>query len=409
MFWPPPISQRLLRRELHTKCIRHTDCPLDEASYFMMDQAGKSGAACGECRSRKIKCGRQLPECTNCQRASIKCKFPARNKRGSQTNRLWVIVASTKSLSLTGSRANDMAMFNGRLNTMENSLSHRMEALADLISQTVGKKDTSPAVQRARHQSSVVSSGPHTDTDSDFESAINTTAVSDGRSSRPISMVCNGISVERCYGPISTYSHLVHARESIQRLIAEAKEQTSGRSPSRPTSSPKAARSPPSTTLDSSDIEHIQQKYDSFVMPTFSQEVELAVDNQPLVLPPRDLLEASVELYLQVLTLNPPLFDKQTLRAAIAQQYSLPVEQLDESWVLCFNSIMLRSMGWKSKVVQDHRISMKGLEDRVLSLLLSNADRAIKNVEKFCGLRIVNVQALFLLGSNQSLYLADRH
>ena len=41
----------------------------------------KSSQACDECRNRKVRCNRQLPECSNCVKAKIRCGFSARAKR----------------------------------------------------------------------------------------------------------------------------------------------------------------------------------------------------------------------------------------------------------------------------------------------------------------------------------------
>ena len=41
----------------------------------------KSSQACDECRNRKVRCNRLLPECSNCTKAKIPCGFSARAKR----------------------------------------------------------------------------------------------------------------------------------------------------------------------------------------------------------------------------------------------------------------------------------------------------------------------------------------
>ena len=46
--------------------------------------------ACDQCRSRKIRCDRQSPECFNCRKAGVSCGFSNRGKRVNQTRQLCV-------------------------------------------------------------------------------------------------------------------------------------------------------------------------------------------------------------------------------------------------------------------------------------------------------------------------------
>ena len=54
------------------------------------EKATTSLAACLECRSRKVKCNRELPKCSNCKRSGGPCEFPDAEKKASQTKQLLV-------------------------------------------------------------------------------------------------------------------------------------------------------------------------------------------------------------------------------------------------------------------------------------------------------------------------------
>ena len=64
-----------------------------EATKSKAETAPKSDTAstapaCNQCRSRKIRCNRQLPNCSNCRKAGVQCDFSSRGKRINHTKQL---------------------------------------------------------------------------------------------------------------------------------------------------------------------------------------------------------------------------------------------------------------------------------------------------------------------------------
>ncbi len=51
-------------------------------------------AACLECRNRKVKCNREMPRCSNCQKSGGPCEFPDPERKSSQTKQLFVLPLS---------------------------------------------------------------------------------------------------------------------------------------------------------------------------------------------------------------------------------------------------------------------------------------------------------------------------
>lgn len=46
--------------------------------------------ACDECRVRKVKCNKEYPKCSNCQKSNLPCGFSNKGKRVNHTKRLYV-------------------------------------------------------------------------------------------------------------------------------------------------------------------------------------------------------------------------------------------------------------------------------------------------------------------------------
>ena len=276
-----------------------------------------------------------------------------------------------------------------------------MEVLTDLVSQSV----TDPRATRAR--SSKTSPENANDLDiSDLDDGPPSGLSSPGSSgSRPYSpsIIVNDGPVERFYGESSTYSHLVRSRRLVEKLLC------AGRNPrpnedSHRRDSIRSSPAPPNLVAgDPSIFAEVQRKHDSFSGTSKFKEYFEVGDGKPLELPPRQELEDSINLFLSENSLEPPLFHKQTLHNAVNEQYQIGRLEVDESWVLCFNNIILRSSAWKSRTIRVNSFATPSVNDDVHALLLTNANRALRQLERFCVLRMVNVQALCLLVGLYSL------
>lgn len=266
-----------------------------------------------------------------------------------------------------------------------------MEVLTDLVSQSV--KD--PRATRAR--SPETTNDVH-DSDLDDEPPCGPNSLdSSGTNPHSPSIIVNDGPVERFYGESSTYSHLVRSRNLVEKLLLAGRNRGPNEGSSRRDSIRGSPALPGLVTGDPSILTEVQRKYDSFSGTSkFKEHFEVG-DHKPLELPPRQELEDAIKLFLSDHSLEPPLFHQQTLNNAVDEQYQIGRLETDESWALCFNNIILRSSAWKSRTIRVNSFAISSVDDNVHSLLLANANRALRQLERFCVLRMVNVQALFLL------------
>ena len=270
-----------------------------------------------------------------------------------------------------------------------------MEGLTDLVSQSVKDPQASRA-HSSRVSPEIVNGPDNSDLDDEPPSG---TSSPDSSGTRPYSpcIIVNDGPVERFYGESSTYSHLVRSRNLVEKLLCAGRNQGPNEDSSRRSSTRGSLVLPGSVTGDPSILAEVQRKHDSFSGTSKFKEYFEVGDDKPLELPPRQELEDAIRLFLSEHSLEPPLFHKQTLDYAVDEQYQLDRHGADESWVLCFNNIILRSSAWKSRMIRVNSFAIHSVDDKVHSLLLVNANRALRQLERFCVLRIVNVQALFLL------------
>lgn len=134
---------------------------------------------------------------------------------------------------------------------------------------------------------------------------------------------------------------------------------------------------------------------------------ELIKDGCAPTMPPHSVLEAMIEPYFA--TINPyfPIWTKERfVRFAIASQHSEDPEQ-DRAYVMCANNLILITLtatSLRSRSVQQARSSHRSLSSSVdidlTRTFLTNAKRAIKNIELLLSPRLINVQALLSLVSH---------
>ncbi len=270
-----------------------------------------------------------------------------------------------------------------------------MEVLTDLVSQSV-KDPRSTGAHSSRISPEITNDLDNSDLEDEPPSSP-CSPDSSGTRPYPPSIIVNDGPVERFYGESSTYSHLVRSRNLVEKLLFAGRNRGPNEGSSRRDSIRGSPALPGLVTGDPSVITEVQRKYDSFSGTSKFKEYFEIDDDKPLELPPRQELEDAIKLFLSDHSLEPPLFHKQTLDNAVDEQYQTGRLEADESWALCFNNIILRSSAWKSRTIRVNSFALPSVDDNVHSSLLANANRALRQLERFCVLRMVNVQALFLL------------
>ena len=158
--------------------------------------------------------------------------------------------------------------------------------------------------------------------------------------------------------------------------------------------------SSPSPSRLQSTIAEIQRKYEAANQAIGRLDDSVEADGEPPGLPPRSLLEASLEYYFDQSCLKLVIFQKETIARAIEQQYAPGGRSSDCAWISCFNSLIVLSLSCKSKMVRNFRsLTHHSSDEDLLATLLINSKRAIAMIEMFKEPRLVNLQALFLLVS----------
>ena len=272
-----------------------------------------------------------------------------------------------------------MATVHERLNSLESNLAQRIETVIKLVSPSVAKENRQlPSLDQ--HWSLTVSRSSADLIDRIDENAQYDELQDADEAGKRGVVVTDGF-VERFYAETSTYSYFTQARAMVGRLLEQNENNGSA----------------PTEFQDRLSLKEVSRLFETYVMPSYHPEDMFVDDNAPLELPPRELLEGSLEFYLKKPGIEPPLFESATISAAVHQQYNAKTADLDESWILCFNSIALQAMGWIAKDVRSGRPAFSGMDDDTFSSLLMNINRGFARIEKFRALRMVNVQALLLL------------
>jgi hypothetical protein len=134
------------------------------------------------------------------------------------------------------------------------------------------------------------------------------------------------------------------------------------------------------------------------------REEELIKDGSAPTAPPFSVLEAMIEPYFA--TINPyfPIWTKEHfIRLATVSQESDYPDQ-DRAYVICCNNLILMTLTANSlrsrpgkQVQSKHRRKTSSIDFDLTRSFLTNAKRAIDNIELLLSPRLINVQALLSL------------
>ena len=132
--------------------------------------------------------------------------------------------------------------------------------------------------------------------------------------------------------------------------------------------------------------------------------------DQPVATPPRSLLDNALQYFLDEFNAVTPIFHPSRLRNMIDSCYTSGSK--DESWDLCFNNVLVLTMGLRSRLARmsSSQVSVRSMREELLPAFLNNSFRAFSHLDNFLEPRLVNVQALATLVSMIGflcLHLAD--
>lgn len=112
--------------------------------------------------------------------------------------------------------------------------------------------------------------------------------------------------------------------------------------------------------------------------------------NSDISLPQKQLLSVMLETYLKQPDYSTDIFCRETIYEAVERVYREPSNPTSEPWALCFNLIILLTLG------TEHPIHS---EDPFVRPILEAAHAIARNPSFFTAPRLVNVQALALFVS----------
>lgn len=196
--------------------------------------------------------------------------------------------------------------------------------------------------------------------------------------------VHNGTNDKRYFGPTSLESLMHHTKTLVIQPLQ--------------TSKPEVEKLSEAVLLAHDKIESLLGRDDGPIQ-----------DGCAPTIPPHSVLEAMIEPYFS--TINPyfPIWTKKHfVRFSIASQYSKNPEQ-DRAYITCSNNLILMTLAatsLRSRSAQQahfvHQSRSSSVDFDLIRTFLTNAKRAIKNIELLLSPHLINVQALLSLVSYQS-------
>ncbi|KAE8389375.1 hypothetical protein BDV23DRAFT_184453 [Aspergillus alliaceus] len=310
-------------------------------------------AACDECRVRKIKCHKDKahPKCSLCLKQSLPCLYTNKSKRVNHTTKL------VRDVEQLGNRLGKIEVALERYLSFMGSPKHNLDASGS---------QTGDSIRLLEHSTPNLLQGPGH-------------IAPAGDQAR-----------EPAFGPSSIPSLCAEAQATCEKLASSLDMLDAGEE-----------KTFDSDSNTSSLLFNVAQA--NKCMQYMIQEVPLSTgpgdDGVTPTLPPRTLLEASIQPYFTYISSFLPIYERETVIAAISDQYA--ADSPDLVWIISFNSIALQALDAKLVAAKDiESIGYGGiLEDALLYQLRMNLRRCYCNLEKLAHPSLVNAQALLSMAS----------
>ncbi|KAI1387976.1 uncharacterized protein F4822DRAFT_298123 [Hypoxylon trugodes] len=321
-------------------------------------------AACDQCRSRKVKCDRVQPECSNCRKTGVSCTSLNTPKRVNQTKQL----------------RNDFSSVLERLDGVDQTLS----ALTQLTQQIAAR--TYVPTPRPNAHTSCSTESARTSAFSDYSSIIpslqkdrSTIAVEDGCLHETVELEHGG---ERIYPYPAALALIKSLSRQLAQVLVERENEKDGEADI-------IVKNPALRAA-------LRQQLESFPYSQCSQPV-VTSDHRPITTPPRFLVDLFIHGFLRDFNSYTPIFDEADLRHATEIHYSDRSLSENNAWTLIFNNIVLLGLGLEAQVARaGHSDSMNMNYDMIPSFV-RNCNRALADLESFTRPSLANVQALLTL------------
>ncbi len=127
-------------------------------------------------------------------------------------------------------------------------------------------------------------------------------------------------------------------------------------------------------------------------------QVDLSHDGLPLVLPPKFILDATVEPFFSEIHGLMPIFNRQNFDAKLEAIYAGRSTGSDRAWTMCFNNIVLLTLMPKTIQSQKQHTHM---DAGLVKSFLDNLRRGYQHLDEFLRPTLCNVQVLITMVSSK--------
>ncbi|KAI1746040.1 hypothetical protein F4680DRAFT_400126 [Xylaria scruposa] len=348
-------------------------------------------AACDQCRSRKVRCDRQQPECSNCRKATVLCSWSSTSKRVNHTKQL----------------RDEFSSVMDRLDEVQQTLNQLATMTRDIVARPNchSNVDMSGACYGASH--AVI----------DKSSTGATTATT--TVSRPLLSRQNSKSDTR-FILFGTNADLFDFSDNATHLSENT--HLSGKKPRQDRGEERASGSPGSCALmqdiarqisttvpfdngkdEPGDFQDVgvrvalQHLRTSFPFEKPCPNPNIIDDSRPVSTPSRLMVDLFIDSFLCGFNTYFPIFDETELRCAVDAHYSTEAPVDYNPWALIFTNIVLLGLGREAQAASVSASHPKSMHHELTSSFIRNCDRAIANIDSFTRPSVVNIQALLTL------------
>ncbi|PYH93828.1 hypothetical protein BO71DRAFT_441429 [Aspergillus ellipticus CBS 707.79] len=334
-------------------------------------------AACENCRTRKVRCDRQIPQCSNCLKAGVPCEFPNRGKRINHVKQL----------------VEDVSGLASRLDSIDQAINTLVQNVSALQAASMAATDSSS--RSSTMLMPELSPGPDVE---EMESIFYASYWDggDGRNKRGVASSPPGPGRDVSLGHIGARSLFDNSRRTLAGLLEQLRYSGGQDSDPNATTNGRVGglfASPQVGVLEST----LQTKYEIYPLTQAPDLPPFTGDGQVVASPPRSLLETCLPVYLEYFNITIPVFHEFQLKEAINSYYANGSARSDEAYHLCFNNIIVLALGLRSRLTRMDRTFPKGMSDELLPAFLNNSFRAFQRLSTFQQPRLVCCQALATL------------
>ncbi|KAH7150526.1 hypothetical protein B0J13DRAFT_606162 [Dactylonectria estremocensis] len=289
--------------------------------------------ACAHCRARKIRCGRERPQCESCKRDGVDCRYSSPGKR---INHVKLLCQNFEALE-------------DQLNTIQGDLS----ALTSLVK---GGGGAGPPL-------------PLPGDDGLRDGFADEDASTGARRDRHV-VRSEVYAIDRYHGPCSLFAL---CKEFHDDAVVQAQD------PDTPSSS---------NTNDANSMT-IRLLVEQMCADANREEhMDIPSEHSGICLPPRQFLNIVVGQFFKGADYATDLFVRSSFQAQLDRVYACPLDPMDEAWAVCFNIIVLLAIG-KDQTTQNN--------SPFVQPFLQTLKMTVNNPRVFLAPRLINVQALALL------------